>query len=325
MKVNIDELHKKVVATLKKGFSDEEATLSADYLVWAEMAGVKTQGLVKLTGGSAFQNKKPLHDLKIDRETKLSQLIDAGDHLSPYVSQVALKAAIKKAKEHGIGIVGVHNAQSSNGAQAFYAAQIAQENLIGITLARTPASAAAFGGIDAVFGTNPIGFSFPTDGDPLTFDMATSAMTFFGLIIANAKGEKIPANMAIDKDGNPTTDPGAAMDGALLSFDRSYKGSGMGLIVEILGGPLTGAAYGQLEGEWGNLFLAIDPELFVDIAQFKANVSDLVKKLKAVRKAKDAKAIRLPGERAMADYNKAKKAGVVDVDDSILKELGYAE
>ncbi|HUC19927.1 MAG TPA: Ldh family oxidoreductase, partial [Candidatus Polarisedimenticolaceae bacterium] len=295
MKIGIHELHQKVIATLSAGFSQEEASLTADYLVWAEMAGVKTQGLVKLTGATAFQHKKPQHEIKVERDTKLSQLIDGGDHLSPYVSQVAVKAVVAKAKGHGIGIVGVHNAQSSNGAQAFYAAQIADKDLIGISLARTPASAAAFGGIDAVFGTDPIGFSFPTKNEPLTFDMATTAMTVFGLIIANAKGEPIPENMAIDKDGNPTTDPGAALDGALLSFDRSYKGSGMGMVVEILGGPLVGAAYGQVAGEWGNLFIAIDPELFVDIEQFKANVSDLMIKLMAARKAQGIKEIRLPG------------------------------
>lgn len=76
MEIAIKELHNKVVKTLTKaGFSQKEAKLSADYLVWAEMAGVKTQGLVKLTGATAFQNKQPLHEVKVERHTKLSQVI----------------------------------------------------------------------------------------------------------------------------------------------------------------------------------------------------------------------------------------------------------
>jgi len=259
----------------------------------------------------------------VERNTKLSQLINAGDHLSPYVSQVAVDRVIEKAKEHGFGIVGMHNAQSSNGAQAFYVEKIAQAGFIGISAARAIASAAAFGGIDPVFGTDPIGFSFPTNDDPLTFDMATSAMTWFGLVVAKSHGEQIPENMAIDKGGHPTTDPTAAMDGALLSFDRSYKGSGMGMVVEILAGPLVGAAYGGFEGEWGNIFMAIDPELLVDSAQFKANCSDLIQKIKAARKGSGVEDIRLPGERARASHRQAAGSGFVEIDDGVAKELGW--
>ncbi len=324
MKIAIDTLHEKVIGTLRHGnFSDEEVELTADYLVWAELSGVSTQGIVKLTGGNALQNIRPDHDIKIERETTLSQLINAGNHLSAYVSQLAADRAVTKAKEHGFGIVGVHNAQSSNGAQAYYAERIAREDLIGITVARGPAAAAAFGGIDAVFGTDPIGFSFPTDEAPVTFDMATTAMTFFGLIIARAKGEAIPENMGIDKDGKPTTDPGEAMEGALLSFDRDYKGSGLGMVAEILAGPLVGAAYGQREGEWGNLFIAIDPNLLIDTAQFKTNCTDLVRKIKAARRGEGVPEIRLPGERAHRARTEAEKSGEVAVDESLLKELGY--
>ncbi len=146
-------------------------------------------------------------------------------------------------------------------------------------------------------------------------------MTWYGLVLAKSKGEAIPNNLAIDKNGQPTTDPAEAMEGALLSFDRSYKGSSLGMVVEVLGGPLVGATYGQVEGDWGCLFIAIDPDLLVDITDFKANSSDLVRKIKAAKPANDT-SIRIPGEKAAASLVNSVESGLVDVDESVLRELG---
>jgi L-2-hydroxycarboxylate dehydrogenase (NAD+) len=324
VKISITELHQKVVATLTgAGFKSEEAEKVAEYLVWADASGVATQGVIKLTGGAPIQNVEPNGDVTIERDTKLSQLINGGNHLSAYVSQVAVERAIAKAKEHGFAIVGVHNVQSSNGSQAHYVNKIAEQGLIGISAARATSSTAAFGGIDPVFGTNPIGFAFPTTKEPIVFDMATSAMTWFGLVLAKAKGETLPENMAIDAEGNPTLDPEAAMSGALRSFDRSYKGSGLGLMVEILAGPLVGASFASMEGEWGTVFIVIDPELLIDAEQFKANCTELVERVKAARKQNGVSEIRLPGERAAAARAEAAATGMVEVEDAILKQLGY--
>ncbi len=156
--------------------------------------------------------------------------------------------------------------------------------------------------------------------------MATSAMTFYGLLIAKAHGERLPQNMAIDEAGNPTDDPEKALKGALLPFDRSYKGSGVGMIVEILSGPLVSAAWVDnktFKEEWGSLFIAIDPNLLVDLDTFKKNCSDLIKKIKSSRKKDGNADIRLPGEQARKLYREAMTSGFVDVDDTVLKELKY--
>ncbi|HET9721599.1 MAG TPA: Ldh family oxidoreductase [Candidatus Saccharimonadales bacterium] len=323
MKVAIADLREKVLNTLSKNFSPSESSKIADYLIWAEMSGIKTQGILKMTGTEPIQNIKAQHEIRVERDKKLAQLLNAGANPAPLVSMVATEAVIKKAKEHGFGMVGVHNYFSSNGAQAYYAEKIAQEDLIGIVLCSQPASVAPFESIDPLFGTNPIGFSFPTNGDPFILDLATSAMTWYGLVLAKTKGEKIPENMAIDRDGNLTTDPAEAMAGALLPFDRSYKSSGIGMVIEIMGGPLVSAAYCDLEGEWGALFMAIDPDLLIDIKEFKANSSDLIKKIKSSRKRAGVDEIRLPGERALAARKEAEKSGFVDIEEKVLKELGY--
>ncbi len=326
MRIAIEELRNKVIDTLKNNFSDEEAGRIAEYLIWAEMSGIKTQGLIKMTGTEPLQNIKPQHEIKIERDTKLSQLINAGAYPAPLVSQKATDVVIEKAKEHGFAIVSVHNTFSSNGAQAYYAERIARADLIGIVMSRSPGSTAPFDSIDPLFGTNPIGFSFPTLNDPLVFDMATSAITFYGLILAKSKGEKIPENLAIDKDGNPTTDPAEAMSGAILPFDRGYKGSGMGMVVEMMAGPLASSAYCDCETydkEWGSTFIAIDPELLVDIDKFKSDTSDLVNIIKSSRKKQGVDVIRIPGERAAQDYKKALESGFAEVEDVILRQLGY--
>jgi L-2-hydroxycarboxylate dehydrogenase (NAD+) len=326
MRISIDELRQKVIETLEKNFTTQESERIAEYLLWAEMSGIKTQGLLKMTGTEPLQDIKPQHEVQVERDTKLSQLINAGAYPAPLVSQQATDVLIEKAKKHGFAIVAVHNTFSSNGAQAYYAERIAKTGLIGIVMARSPGSTAPFDSIDPLFGTNPIGFSFPTLGDPFVFDMATSAMTFYGLVLAKSKGERIPENLAIDKAGNPTTDPSEAMSGAILPFDRGYKGSGMGMVVEMMAGPLASSAYCDYETydkEWGSTFIAIDPELLVDSNKFKADASDLVDKVKASRKRAGINAIRIPGERAAQEYRKALESGFVEVEDVILKQLGY--
>lgn len=324
MKILIDELRTKIIGHLEKNLTSEQAGLVADYLLWAEMSGISTQGIIKMTGTEPLQDIVPLYAMKVERDTKLSQLIDAGANPAPLAAQVATDVAIAKAKEHGFGLVGVRNTFSSNGAQAYYVEKIADAGLIGIVCSRSPASTAGFGSIDPIFGTNPIGFGFPTAGEPLVFDTATSAMTFYGLILAKARGESIPENMAIDGEGNPTVDPSAAMNGALLPFDRSYKGSGFGLVVEMLAGPLVNGAWVDnktFKEEWGSLVIAIDPELLVDREEFKKNASELVVKVKSSRVKQDSEVIRLPGERARARYNDALASGFVDVEDAIISQL----
>ncbi len=327
MQIKISELREKIVRTFEsRKFSNEDSRVIADYLVWADMSGIKTQGVIKMTGTEPLQNIQPKHEIKIERDTKLSQLLNGGANPAPLVSQHATNVVIEKAKEHGFGIVGVHNTFSSNGAQAYYVEKIAKENLIGIMCSRSPASTTGFGSIDPLFGTNPIGFAFPTDSEPLVFDMATSAMTFYGLVLSKARGEEIPDNMAIDKNGLPTNSPEEAMDGALLSFDRSYKGAGLGMVVEMLAGPLVNSAWidnKTFTEEWGTLFIAVDPNLLVDIDAFKKNASDMVLKIKSSRKSEEKTEIRLPGEKALQIYKEAENSGVVEIDKVILESLGF--
>jgi LDH2 family malate/lactate/ureidoglycolate dehydrogenase len=326
MKIKVDELREKIEALLQRGFSAEEATTIADYIVWAEMTDNKTQGIIKLTGDEPLQNIKPDGKVEIERDTKLSRLINGNKNPAPLVASIATDVVIEKAKAHGFAIVGARNTFSSNGAQGYYAEKIARDDLIGIVMSRSPGSVAVFGSVDPLLGTNPIGVSFPTLDKPLVFDAATSAMTFYGAIIADIKGEKLPDGMAIDENGNPTTDPKLVVSGkgAILPFDGSYKGAGFGMIVELMTGPLINSAYldyQTFDKEWGSTFIAIDPELLTNIDEFKRKVSDFISIIKSSRKNPHAESIRLPGEKAQKQYAEALKTGEVDVDEKVFEQI----
>src|SRR3990167_8500109 len=134
----------------------------------------------------------------------------------------------------------------------------------------------------------------------MVLDMATAAMAYYGLIEAKTANRKIPPDIAYDNKGSLTDDPEKAMDGALRPFDKNYKSAGLSLIVEILTGPLVGASFtgiGDTEKNWGNLVIAIDPELLTNKKQFKENVSVLIEKVKNTKKLPGVKEILIPGER----------------------------
>ncbi len=326
MRIAITELRDKVLGTLLAAFPLQEAAEVADYLVWAEMSGIHTQGIVKLAGTEPLQGIVPRGEVHVERDTSLSQLINANAHPAPFVSNMATRVAIAKAKEHGFALVGVHNFFSSNGALAYYGEVIARSGLIGMVMARSPGAVAPFGTIDPLFGTNPVCFAFPTLDQPLVFDTATSAMTWYGLVVARANGDRIPQGVAIDHSGKPTVDPDAAMKGALMPFDGSYRGSGLGMVVEIMAGPLAASAHcdcNTFAEEWGSSFLALDPALLVDPGRFRADVSDLMEVVRNARRMGGAPVPRLPGERARKSWELAQGRGTVDVDQLTMVELGY--
>jgi L-2-hydroxycarboxylate dehydrogenase (NAD+) len=137
-------------------------------------------------------------------------------------------------------------------------------------LAQSPELVAPAGGTKPVFGTNPICVAIPgPDDGPLILDMATAAITFFGLITSKANRRPLPVGCAVGPDGNMTTDPDEALKGALLAFG-GHKGSGLSLIVELLGGVLPGGAFPgdtvdkKQAKNWGNLVIAFDPSILMD-------------------------------------------------------------
>lgn len=321
MKIKIKDLEQKMEKVFTDTYySSEEAKKICEVLLYAELVGKNTQGILKVTGKWPAQAIKPKYKPKVIKETELSALIDGGNSAGPLPAQIAVEKVIEIASKKGFGIVGLNNTFSSVGAIGFYARKIAKNDLIGIVAASSPRAVLHFGGIDPVYGTNPIAFGFPTKTNPIVFDMAASAITWYGLVRAQALGQELPDNVAIDKKGNITTDPEKAMSGAILPFDRSYKGSGLAMIVELLAGVLPGAQYVFDEGDWGTTFIALSPNLLMNTEEFKKRSSDLINKVKLSR-IKDGDKIRIPGYDVENNMDLLLKKGEIDIDDKILKEL----
>lgn len=323
MKIKISELEKLVhKSLLKYGYSEKESQTIKNILMYAQLRG-NNQGIVKLIGKGIPKNPeaKPTQVIK---ETKLSSLIDGQQNMGMVVMTEAMERALQKAKDYGFGIVGTNNTSSSTGAIGFFANEIAKLGYIGFVFAGSPETVAAHGSFQPIFGTNPLAIGIPSKDEPIILDMATAAMAFYGLIEAKTAGKTIPPGIAYDSEGNLTTDPGKAMDGALLPFDKSYKGAGLSLIVEILTGPLVAASFvgvGDTANNWGNLVMVFDPELMTDKEEFKKNVSLLAKKVKSTKKLPGVKEIMIPGEQGNKLTQQRLKSGMIEVEDNLLKEL----
>lgn len=151
-----------------------------------------------------------------------------------------LDEAIKSAADNGIASLAVANAHTCT-SLGFFTEQIAARGMIGIGMTNASPVVAPPGGNKAVIGTNPIAMTVPGKPNPaLHFDFSTSAVALGKITMAKAAAETIPLGWAVDADGNPTTDPDAALKGALVSAG-GYKGWGFGLMVELLAAGMTGS------------------------------------------------------------------------------------
>ncbi len=322
MKIKVAELTELTLKALKYYcYTEEESKTISDVLLYAQLRG-NNQGVVKLIGKGIPRNPaaKPV---SIVKETKLSAVLDGGQNMGMVALKQAMAMAIAKAKEHGFGMVGTHNTSSSTGALGYWAHQIAKEGFIGFVFAGSPETVCFHGSFEPIFGTNPLAIGMPSENEPLVLDMATAAMAYYGLIEAKTAGHKIPPDIAYDSEGNLTDDPAKAMDGALRPFDKSYKGASLSLMVEILTGPLVGAAFAGIgeRNNWGNLIIAIDPELLADKEQFKKNVSALMARVKQTKKLPGVSEIVLPSERGNKLTKEHLASGEIEIEDNLYNEL----
>lgn len=323
MQITLADLRRLGKKALQKyTYTPVEIKIILEILLYAQLRD-NNQGMVKLIG-KGYPKHPDAKPLEITKETKLSVLING--RLSPamVVLKKATELAISKAKKHGFGLVGTNNTNSSTGAIGYFANEIANNDLIGFVFAGSPEIVATYGSYEPIFGTNPLAIAIPCENDPLVLDMATSTMTKFGLIQANTAGKTIPQNTAYDSFGNITTNPKEALLGALMPFDRGIKGAGLSMIVEILTGPLTNASFtgvGNTTENWGNLVLAIDPDLLTDRETFKKNVTKMIKKVKHTKKLSSVKEIFIPGERGNILSNKRLASGKIEIEDNLYEAL----
>lgn len=322
MIVSIDELRdvtRRAIAA--QGFDQADTEVMLDIIMYAQLRG-NNQNVIKLLGAGMPANPAA-GAIIIVKETKLSALLDGNWNQGMVVLSRATQLALDKARASGFGIVGTQRTNSPTGAIGYYARLMAEQGLIGLVCSGAPELMAMHGSYEPFLGTNPLAIGIPSAGKPLVFDMATAAIAWYGIILANAEGDTIPDGVAYDAEGHLTTDPEAALAGAIKAFG-GYKGAALALIVETLTRPLVGAMR-KADGsklDWGNLVFAIDPELLADdLDSFRDGVSDLLKRVKRLKKLPGVDEILVPGERGDRVQEQITAAGALELDDRVWREL----
>ncbi len=324
MQIGVDELKQVTLQVLaSSGYPPDEATAILEVLMYAQLRG-NNQGVVKLIG-AGMPRDKAAKAISIAKDTKLSALVNGGKNTGMVVLSYATDLAIQKAHEHGVGIVGTNNTNTSTGAIGYYASRVAKQGFIGLVFAGSAEFMAMDGSYEALLGTNPLAYGIPTAGKPIVFDMATASIARFGIVEAKTAGRSIPEGVAYDAQGNITTDPAAALGGAIRVFG-GYKGGALALLVEILTHPLVSTspdATGR-KTDWGNLIIAIDPELLADQDTFEARVSAFIERVKGSHKLEGVDEILVPGERGDRLLEQAESSGVVEIDEALWSALQQA-
>ena len=345
--VPVDTIYAYIKDTFKAvGVPEADAKIIADVLIEADLRGIESHGIGRLyyyyQRIKSGQHKTKT-EYKIVKEGKTTAVID-GDHGQGHViAYNAMKLAITKAKEYGLGAVAVRNS-THFGICGYYTKMATDENMIGIccTDAR-PAIAPTFS-VEPMLGTNPLAFAMPSDEPfPFSLDCATSIIQRGKVEIADRANKTLPPNLVIGPDGKSMTNPSEILK--LMTADKAallplggageefagYKGYGYATVVEILSAALaTGAFLKTLNGvdengkkTWfrvGHFFMAIDPKEFAGIDSFKKTTGDIVRALRAAKKAPGANRIWTAGEKEYYNTIDVKKRGV-PVNEGLAKEL----
>src|SRR3989442_10473323 len=288
------------------GYEPEEARILADHVIDAALCGYEYSGLAKLLNVADYPRfKAPRGPMRVIKETSVSVLFDGGNQSGMLGMYYATGAVIERAQAHGFAFVGVNNIWMS-GRSAYYVEMVARAGLIGIHTVAAPPMVAPLGGAKAALGTNPIAFGFPMDGDPLVIDLGTSAFMGTDLQFRQRLGIPLPEGVAIDEDGRPTTDAGAARRGAILPFG-GHKGYALALAMHSLG-VLCRRTTDQ-EGA-GYLFIAFKPDLFVPVEDYRRALAAEIDTIKATPRQEGVAEIRIPGERADRERERLTGAGI---------------
>jgi len=304
---------------VRHGLSDEDAHIVTDILIEAELRGHNTHGLLRLSGiVQRIQNSKR-RPMKLARDGGAYALIDGQDNLGYLVAHRCARTVIGKGDQTGIGIVGGFNT-SHSGMLGYYTTMIADAGLIGLAMCDTSPRMVAWGGTEAILGSNPVSAAFPAGKGQIVVDLSCAAITNGQLHLAMKDGSPIPDGCALDLDGRLTTDASQAREGAALPFG-GHKGYARSLMIQILSGALVRASVIPGRGSnYGMLMIAISPSIFLDPRFFQTGVEELIERIKSTRKAEGVAEILIPGERSFR-LREAQLRDGIEIEKDLLGEL----
>jgi L-2-hydroxycarboxylate dehydrogenase (NAD+) len=302
------------------GVPEDDARIAAAVLQAADLRAIDSHGVARLH--SYFDMLQlgridPKPKITIVRESPSTATVDGGNGLGLVVGPKANAIAMQKALAVGSGWVSVRNT-NHYGIAGYYVLEALKRDLIGWSMTNATKLVAPLWGAERMLGTNPIAIAFPGLEEPaIVIDMATSAAAFGKIEIAKRAGKRIPAGWAIDRDGAPTTDPSAMMDGGAqlpLGSTRDgggHKGYSLAVMVDVLCGVLSGANWGPFVppfalrqeiptrsvGEGiGHFFGALRIDAFIEKDEFKRQIDDLIRTLRKTRPAPGTAGPLIPGD-----------------------------
>lgn len=313
-------------ALRRAGASEPMARETADALADAEAQGLSSHGLARVAQYATHlrNGRADGHAVAaITRERGGAVLVDARCGLAFPACALAVGEAIRRAREFGVSFAGVTNSHHF-GVAARHLAPVAEAGMVGLAFGNSPAAMPAAGGRRALFGTNPIAAVFPRRaGLPLTIDLSLSEVARGKVMVAAKEGRPIPLGWALDREGRPTTDAKAALEGSMLAMGGT-KGAMLALVVELLVTALTGAALGFEADSFfvdegnrpriGQAFLVVDPDALAGRDVYLERVETLVAAMR-----EDA-GVRLPGERRAALAARAHAQGI-EISQALLDQL----
>jgi ureidoglycolate dehydrogenase (NAD+) len=323
--VSYSALHRFVVEAFRRaGLSDADASMAADVLATTDAWGIFTHGTKNVRG---YLRRLKAGGLRAAGQPRLVAdgpawgIVDGDSALGMITSVFAMQTAIAKARVCGLAYVGVRNS-CHFGAAGYYAWLAAREGLIGLSMANDIPSVAAPGSRAGITASTPISYAVPAGRHaPLLLDMSTATVAGGKVYAARTRGERIPDTWLVGADGRPTTDPSGYPDVGALQPAAGHKGYGIALLIEVLSGILSGAAFTWRVGTWmwddgtqpthhGAAFLAIDTNTIMPAAEFARRMEALVDEIHAAPRADGVERLYVPGEMEWERHARAMREGI---------------
>lgn len=333
MKIESHVLFNRIYDTLKiKGLNEECSRATAECMVLADLYGIATHGSVVLPShikrielGGYNLNPK----FEVISENNSFAVIDANNSIGFASACHCMRFAMKRAQENGMFSVFSRNA-NAYGAASCYAMMAAQEGMIGITCCNSPTAMAPIGGKEKLFGTNPLSVVIPTgDDEPIIIDMATSKVAKSRFLQMKREGKPLGEGWALDMNGRPTNDPDEGIQGLVCPME-GFKGYGLALVIDVLAGLLSGAAWQNKVNRFynekgdpmnvGHLFIAIAPDKIMG-ASYWDLIKAYVANIRNSARVDEKRPIAVPGD----DKHIAKKRNLaegIEINDATAEAIG---
>jgi LDH2 family malate/lactate/ureidoglycolate dehydrogenase len=289
------------------GVPEPDARLLADSLVTADLWGHPSHGMLRLGWYVARLRSgvmRPVTETEVVVDGGAVAVLDGRDGVGQVVTDIACADAVRRADEHGVGVVAVRNSNHF-GTAAYWTRRIAARGCVGILTTNGSPAMAPWGGREKTVGANPWSIAAPGGPrGPVVLDIANTGVARGKIYAALQEGEAIPEGWAIDAAGAPTTDARAAVDGILAPM-AGHKGYGIAFMMDVLSGILTGSGYATgVVGPYvpdrrsgcGHLVLALRIDALIDAGEFARRMADLIALTKAVPLAPGVQEVFHPGE-----------------------------